>query len=233
LEHFAMQHFIAYFRVSTQKQGVSGLGLEAQQEAVARHILAHGGQLVHGYQEIESGKRKDRPELLKALSHARRSKATLLVAKLDRLGRNVAFLSALMEAGVDFVACDNPHANRLMLHMMVAFAEEEARQISIRTKAALQAYKARGGKLGAQDPRCKSITSLRSARESGQRLGTVANSQKSRSAYEDIIPVMQSFRSQGATLRQIAEQLNALKQTTRTGKPWNQVQVMRVLDRTT
>jgi DNA invertase Pin-like site-specific DNA recombinase len=102
------------------------------------------------YTEVESGKRSDRPQLAKALAHARRSKATLVVAKLDRLSRNVAFLSALMESKVPFVACDNPHANKLTLHILVAMAEHEAEMISKRTKDALAAYKARGGLLGGQ-----------------------------------------------------------------------------------
>lgn len=226
-----MKTFIAYYRVSTQKQGQSGLGLEAQQEAVTRHVLSQAGQLLCSYQEVETGKRKDRPQLLLALAHAKRSKATLVVAKLDRLARNVSFLSALMESGVDFVCCDNPHANRLMLHLLVAFAEEEARQISLRTKAALAAYKARGGKLGSHHPNCKSIVRIDGAHESGQAVGSRANMAKARDAYVDIIPVIRGLRGQGQTLRQIAEQLNRLNQTTRTGKPWNQVQVMRVLDR--
>jgi DNA invertase Pin-like site-specific DNA recombinase len=226
-----MQPFIAYYRVSTKRQGESGLGLEAQQEAVTRHILGQTGQLVTTYQEIETGKRKDRPELLKALAHAKRSRATLIVAKLDRLARNVQFLAALMESGVDFVCCDNPHATRFTIHILAAVAEEEARQISARTKAALLAYKARGGKLGAQDPRCKSIARIDGDHGTGQQLGSRANSAKAHDAYADIIPVMRSLRNQGSTLRQIAGQLNSLKQTTRSGKPWNAVQVMRVLDR--
>src|ERR1700732_1524835 len=139
--------FIAYYRVSTGRQGASGLGLEAQRAAVYRHIGA--GQLAAEYTEVESGKKHtNRPQLLTALQECRRKKATLVIAKLDRLGRNVAFISALMESGADFVCCDNPHANRLMLHMLAAFAAHEREQISQRTKAALAAAKARGVKLG-------------------------------------------------------------------------------------
>jgi hypothetical protein len=123
---------IAYFRVSTDRQGRSGLGLEAQRAAVLNHLTAVGGQLRGEFTEIESGKRNDRPQLAPAIASAK--KATLIIAKLDRLARNVHFISGLMESGVDFVAADNPHANRLMVHLLAAFAEHEREQISKRTK---------------------------------------------------------------------------------------------------
>src|SRR5688500_15913302 len=123
-----MQRFIAYYRVSTRKQGQSGLGLEAQREAVARHIAACGGKLIAEYTEVESGKRAtNRPQLAAALSHARGKGATVIIAKLDRLARNVAFTATLMESGADFVCCDNPTANRLTIHILAAVAEDEAR----------------------------------------------------------------------------------------------------------
>ena len=132
----------------TRKQGESGLGLEAQQACVADFARYGQHQIIAAYQEVETGKRADRPELAKAIAHSKRTKATLIIAKLDRLARNVHFLSGLMESRVDFVCCDNPHANRLTLHILAAVAEDEARRISERTKAALAAYKARGGRLG-------------------------------------------------------------------------------------
>src|SRR5712671_4210340 len=150
-----MADIIPYYRVSTKKQGESGLGLEGQEAAVQNYARQSGATIKANYVEVESGKRSDRPQLAKALAHARRSKATLVVAKLDRLARNVAFLSALMDSTVPFVACDNPHANRLTLHILAAVAEAEALAISQRTKAALTAYKARGGKLGAELPQCR------------------------------------------------------------------------------
>jgi DNA invertase Pin-like site-specific DNA recombinase len=140
--------FVAYFRVSTDKQGVSGLGLEAQREAVSRHVAAAQGVIVAEYSEIESGKRNDRPEIAAALAACRLRHATLVIAKLDRLARNVFFISSLMESGVDFVACDNPHATRLTIHILAAVAEHEREMISQRTKAALAAAKARGVRLG-------------------------------------------------------------------------------------
>jgi DNA invertase Pin-like site-specific DNA recombinase len=143
-----MTSYIAYYRVSTDRQGKSGLGLEAQQQAVADYLQRAAGALVEAYTEIESGKRKQRPQLAAALKACRKRKATLIIAKLDRLARNVHFISGLMESGVDFIATDNPHANRLMIHLLAAFAEHEREQISERTKAALAAAKRRGVILG-------------------------------------------------------------------------------------
>jgi DNA invertase Pin-like site-specific DNA recombinase len=140
--------FVAYYRVSTDRQGRSGLGLDAQREAVRAHLAGHSGALQAEFCEIESGKRSDRPQLAAAIAAAKKAKATLIIAKLDRLARNVHFISGLMESGVDFVAADNPHANKLMVHLLAAFAEHEREQISQRTKDALAAAKARGARLG-------------------------------------------------------------------------------------
>jgi DNA invertase Pin-like site-specific DNA recombinase len=128
--------------VSTAKQGESGLGLDGQAIAVEAYSKQIGKPIVARYTEVESGKRADRPELARALAHARRNKATLCVAKLDRLARNVEFLARVMNSAVDFVACDNPAANRLTLHILAAVAEAEAKSISERTKTALAAAKA-------------------------------------------------------------------------------------------
>src|SRR4051812_15854906 len=149
----ARTKLVAYYRVSTKGQGDSGLGLEGQTSAVGAFAKGRGAEIIRAYTEVETGKRADRPELIKALAHAKRSKATLVIAKLDRLSRNVAFMANLMESGVDFTACDNPHANRLTIHILAAVAENEAKMISERTKAALTAYKARGGGLGTARPR--------------------------------------------------------------------------------
>jgi DNA invertase Pin-like site-specific DNA recombinase len=142
-----MAEFIAYYRVSTDRQGASGLGLAAQRGAVARFIGA--GQLIAEYTEIESGKRHtNRPQLLAALADCRRQRAVLLIARLDRLARNVAFIANLMESGVDFVAVDMPQATRLTIHILAAVAEHEREMISARTKAALAEAKRRGVTLG-------------------------------------------------------------------------------------
>ncbi|MBI3410368.1 MAG: recombinase family protein [Planctomycetes bacterium] len=221
---------IGYMRVSTKGQGESGLGIEAQRAAVEAYAKQNGATLVMMYTEVESGKRADRPELARALAHARRIKATLVVAKLDRLARNVAFLSALMESKVPFVACDNPHANRLTLHILAAVAEAEALAISQRTKAALAAYKARGGKLGAQLDQCRNLT--QQARKKGAERAGQAVARIAAEAYADLAPMMGAWRAEGTTLQGIAARLNEEGHTTRRGKPWNPVQVARVLERT-
>jgi len=136
-------HHVTYLRVSTDRQGKSGLGLEAQRKAVADHV-AGKGEIAAEYVEIESGKKNDRPQLARALAEAKRIGAVLLIAKLDRLARNVAFIANLLEAGVEIAAADMPEANRFLLHVMAAVAEHEAQAISDRTRAALAAAKARG-----------------------------------------------------------------------------------------
>ena len=143
-----MKKAIAYYRVSTDRQGKSGLGLEAQAEAVSRFAAQEGYQVTTEFTEVESGKKNKRPQLLAALAQCKKQRAMLIIAKLDRLGRNVAFISNLMESKVDFKAVDNPHANKLMVHMLAAFAEHEREQISTRTKEALKAAKHRGVLLG-------------------------------------------------------------------------------------
>ena len=143
------ERFITYFRVSTDRQGRSGLGLEAQQQAVRQFLSGRAATVIAEFIEVESGSKNDRPKLKEALEACQRSRATLLIAKLDRLARSVAFISALMEAKTNFLAVDMPHASRLVLHVMAAFAEHEREMIRERTKAALAAAKARGVRLGA------------------------------------------------------------------------------------
>jgi DNA invertase Pin-like site-specific DNA recombinase len=146
-----MNLFVAYYRVSTDKQGKSGLGLDAQRQAVTYFVNGRG-EIRAEFTEIESGRKNDRPQLLEALATCRRLKATLVIARLDRLARNVAFISNLMESRVDFVAVDMPEANRLTIHILAAVAEHEREMISKRTKAALQVAKMRGIRLGNPDP---------------------------------------------------------------------------------
>lgn len=140
------QKYVAYLRVSTQKQGYSGLGLEAQREII--HNYLHDITPISEYVEIESGRKSDRPKLKEALTLCRKDNATLIVAKLDRLARSVSFLSNLLESDVDIVFCDFPQANKMVLHIISAISQYEAELIAARTKASLQAKKARGFKLG-------------------------------------------------------------------------------------
>jgi DNA invertase Pin-like site-specific DNA recombinase len=211
-----MSLFIAYYRVSTDRQGVSGLGLDAQRLAVSRFIGT--GRPTAEYTEIESGKKHtNRHQLLAALADCRKRRATLLIAKLDRLGRNVAFISALMESGVDFVCCDNPHANRLMLHVLAAFAEHEGKQISERTIAALAAAKARGVKLG--NPRPFEALQLANAVH------------RARQPASELIDMMRTLQQQGRGYRAIARELNRMNIRTGRGCQWYDVTVKQALTR--
>lgn len=224
---------VAYYRVSTKRQGESGLGLEGQQAAVEAFAAANRAIIVASYTEVESGRKADRPKLAIALAHAKRSKAALVVAKLDRLSRNVAFLSAVMDSGVDFTACDNPHANRLTIHILAAVAEDEARRISERTKAALQAAKARGTKLGSSRPgHWKGREARRLAGSvAGAKAAAELHRKAASEAYTDLAPIVGELRERGCTQMQIAERLNELGHTTRRGKAWNHVQVARLIQR--
>lgn len=229
----AVKNIIPYFRVSTAKQGKSGLGLEGQEAAISAFVTQRGCNVLASYREVESGKNSDRPELAKAVAHAKRSKATLVVAKLDRLARNVAFLSRLMESGVDFIAIDLEHANRLTIHILAAVAEGEAKAISDRTKTALAAAKARGTKLGSARPGHWDGREDARARgaQKGAKASVIVRKAKAEEAYVDLVPTMKQLHESGKSLRAIADALNADGHTTRRGVAWNQVQVKRVLDR--
>ena len=217
--------FVAYYRVSTDKQGRSGLGLEAQREAVARHVQSVSGLIVAEMQEVESGKRADRPQLLAAISACRVRRATLVIAKLDRLTRNVAFLANLMESGIEFVACDNPHATRFTIHILAAVAEHEREMISARTTAALAAAKARGVRLGNPN--------LRGGNPAASRLASAAKSALANEYAADVQPFIDAARRAGAdTLGQIAKALIARGvRTPSGGERWTHVQVRRTLRR--
>jgi DNA invertase Pin-like site-specific DNA recombinase len=157
---------VGYYRVSTPKQGRSGLGLQAQKAAVKAFI--NGGKLIGEFTEIETGKNNNRPKLAEAIQACRIYGATLVIAKLDRLSRNAHFLLGLKEAGVEFICCDMPNANRLTVGIMAMVAEEERRMISERTKAALAAAKARGIKIGGDRDTIPTKEARRRAAESVQ-----------------------------------------------------------------
>ena len=208
--------FISYHRVSTTRQGESGLGLEAQQKAVADYLNGGDWELLEEYVETESGKsHKNRPELQKALAACKKHKATLIIAKLDRLARNVAFISKLMESGVEFLAVDNPHANKLMVHMLAAFAEHEREQISLRTKAALQAAKARGVQLGKHS----SILSKQNKEHADKWARDIARY---------VTPLRQTHKS----IRKLTDAMNAIEvPTQQEGSKWHPTSVRRLLMR--
>jgi DNA invertase Pin-like site-specific DNA recombinase len=216
---------VSYLRVSTERQGASGLGLEAQRATVAAFCSHREFELAKEYVEVESGKRDDRPQLAKALAHARRLGAVLLVAKLDRLSRSVRFIATVLDAGVEFRACDVPDASRLLLHILSAVAEAEAAAISSRTKAALQAAKDRGTRLGASNPSSRNLSRRDSAR--GRKLGQEANRRKAVQAVEDVLPTMLELQAQGLSLRAIAARLNEEAGD----ESWSHVKVKRALDR--
>ena len=209
------ERFVTYYRVSTDRQGRSGLGLKAQQETVRQFLVGRPVDVIAEFVEIESGSKSDRPKLRDALAACQREKAVLLIAKLDRLARSVAFISALMEAKTNFLAVDMPHASRLVLHVMAAFAEHEREMIRERTRAALAAAKARGVQLGANGAalarrhRCEAM------------------------AYAILIQpaVATEIRSGARTTRQIADHLNWAGVRSRQGARWHPATVARALRR--
>lgn len=218
--------FVAYYRVSTARQGRSGLGLEAQKDSVATYLNGGRWSLVGEFVEVESGKRNDRPALAEALALCRLHKATLIIAKLDRLARNVAFISNLMESNVEFTAVDFPQANRLTIHVLAAVAEHEAAMISARTKAALKAAKARGVVLGGDRGNIASVAKC------GAKKSALVRSAAAQERAADLLPKIRAIQTTGAaTLREIANELNAQAIPTSRGGEWSAVQVQRVLAR--
>ena len=216
------KRFIAYYRVSTTRQGASGLGLDAQKKAMKDYIGGGPGGLVGEFLEIESGRRSDRPQLAAALQACRQHHATLVIAKLDRLARDAHFLLGLEKGGVDFVACDMPSANRLTLGILALVAEEEARAISARTKAALAAAKARGTPLGT--PSNLANIELGVRRSAEVRRATAQN------RAEDLHPLIEQLRQSGLTTASaLARELSARSIPAPRGGSWRAVQVLRLL----
>jgi DNA invertase Pin-like site-specific DNA recombinase len=207
----AMKTYIAYYRVSRKVQGVSGLGLSAQKTSVEKYVSTQGGTILKEFTEVETGTNKrDRIEIHKAIQMAKTADAVLVIAKLDRLARNVSFVSSLMDAGIEFVAVDMPTANHFTIHIFAALAEQEAKLISTRTKQALAELKKKGVKLGSPqnlttDARNKGLIAIKE---------NAANNDRNRQAQSIIC----SCKDKGMTYREIADHLNGLNFKTRYGK---------------
>lgn len=216
---------IIYTRVSTSEQGKSGLGLEAQLESITEFCKNENIEVIEHYSEVETGKGADalekRPKLAKALQHAKKENAYLVVAKLDRLGRNVSFISGLMESKVPFIVAQlGKDADSFMLHLYAALSEKERELISTRTKAALQALKARGALLGNR-------TNLDEARQ----ISIETNKQNATEFANKVLSIVLPLRDSGATLPAIAEKLNSMGVNTRRGGAWYASTVSNILKR--
>ncbi len=214
------QQFVTYYRVSTQRQGASGLGLEAQRHTVEQYLTRSAGTALASFTEVETGKGSNalekRPQLRLALETCKKTGATLLIAKLDRLARNVHFVSGLLETGVDFVAADMPNANKVMIQMYAVMSEWERDQISERTKSALAAAKARGVVLGATGP-----ANLKTCNDQRQ--------QKAREFREKLRPVLDGMVSQALSRRAMVARLNDLGIKAPMGGAWTLGQVQRLI----
>lgn len=211
-----MRSAIIYYRVSTVQQGISGLGLDAQRHAVQAFLRYRAYNVIAEFIEVESGKKSNRSKLTLALQQCRAYGATLLIAKIDRLSRSVAFISQLMESGVEFIAVDNPHAEKLMLHMLASFAEHERDQISNRTKAALKVAKQRGVELG----------------KHGKYVLSKENKHKALEFARTMRPVINELHTNGITsVRKITKELNRRRIRTSAGGKWYASTVHRLLQR--
>lgn len=222
--------FVSYLRVSTKRQGRSGLGEEAQRKAITDYLNGGHWELVKEFVEVESGKRhENRPQLQAALECCKTTKSTLLIAKIDRLARNVAFVSNLMESDIEFVAVDFPSANKLSVHIVAAMAEYEREMISRRVKEALAAAKARGVKMG-------NPTRLlpKGAAEKGNVASIKSRAKKADEHAQRLCGTISHYQDSGLSLRAIANKLNRERAVTPTGKgEWKATTVKRILDRAT
>lgn len=219
---------VAYYRVSTETQGINGLGMEAQRRAVASYAEGRGFPIVASYQEVESGRRdhlRNRPELVKAVAHARRSSALLVIARFDRLARNVYVTSQLLESGVEFIACDNPHANRMTIQIIAVMAEQEGRLISERTKAGLAAARARGVVFS------PGHDFTPEERRRGQLEAVRARIARTKERYADLVPLVHELRANSYSLLRVAARLNELGHHTQKGGAWTSSTVQAFLSR--
>jgi DNA invertase Pin-like site-specific DNA recombinase len=217
-----VKKFVIYYRVSTKKQGRSGLGLEAQQQAVSDYLATVEGQVLESFTDIQSGKKEKRIALQAALLKCRLTGATLLIAKLDRLSRNASFLMTLQDSAMDFICCDMPEANRLTIGIMASLADYEGRMISERTKAALKAAKARGKVLGNPN--------LHLVRPSDTEAARAAHIEKAQARNNEVLKIINELKAEHGdiTLSRTAELLNLAGIQTARGKEWTHVQVARL-----
>lgn len=224
ITHIMEKLFVTYFRVSTQKQGASGLGLEAQKTSVLNYIAHNGNKILSEFVEIESGKNNNRPELQKALSLCKEKNAILVIARLDRLSRNLSFISSLMDAKVKFLCCDMPDASELSIHIFASLAQWERKRISQRTKEALNAKRQK-------EPDWKPGTNNLTPEGYQKAYKTISynakNDQAVRFAYHYIKPL----RDSGHTLQFIADALNREGYKTRQGKKFFPMQVLKIINR--
>lgn len=218
-----MEKLVCYTRVSTRKQGDSGLGLESQEIAAQQHAKTSGGKIIASYVEIESGKRHDdRPELQKAIDHARSARATLLVARLDRLSRDAAFLLTLSNSGLAIRCCDMPDANALVFGIMASVAQWERERISERTRAALAVAKTRGKLLGSARPDAWQGREhrRRAGLDKAVRKAAIVRTQAAAESNAMALRIISAMRADGRTWQSIADELNAQGHVSRRGNPW-------------
>lgn len=213
-------NFVAYYRVSTTKQGIHGLGMDAQRESVSGYLNGGSWKLIAEFAEVESGRNNSREQLQQAIAACRQAKATLLIAKLDRLSRNAAFLLNLQESGVDFVAVDMPQADRFMIGILALVAQREREMISERTRAGLAAAKRRGTRLGNPNPK-KAVQAA-----------MIEKKRRAEAFAASLAPVLTEIRKAGViTLREVAFCLNARGFKTATGKQFKAQTVKNLMER--
>ena len=222
---------IAYYRVSTEKQKKSGLGLLAQKQMAEQYAKSVGGVIVADYIEAESGKDSSRPKIALAIAHAKSCHGILFIACLDRLARNVYFISGLMESGVEFVCGDMPYATRFTIHILAAVAEEEGRRISERTRKGLEQTKLKGTKLGSQNDKWKAKRHGNPGIEKARAVSGQKRMMETKEFYSFLMPAIREKQEAGCTLKQIADDLNSAGHLTRALMPYAEATISRLVKR--
>ena len=222
---------VVYYRVSTQRQKKSGLGLLAQKQMANQYAQSVGAIIIKEYTEAESGKNSKRPEIAKAIAHARSSNSLLYIACLDRLARNVHFISGLMESNLDFVCGDMPYATRFTIHILAAVAEEEGRRISERTKKGLEQAKLKGTKLGSQNEKWKLKRVGNPGLDKARVISAESRAEVTKEFYSFLVPIIKEMKDTGHTLQQIANHLNSAGHKTRALKPYTPAAICSLIKR--